>query len=444
MKSLVVILSFTLFTADVSVSQTGENWITKAAVDRLVKYVRIDTQSKEDVEQVPSTEKQFDLARLLLDELKGLGLENASLDEAHCYVYASLPSNLDSEWAKNATAIGFIAHMDVSPSVAAAGVNPVIHKNYRGGDIVLPNDTTQIISVTGNPNLLNSIEDDIITTDGTTLLGADDKAGIAEIMTALEYLLRHPELKHGAIKVAFTPDEEVGNGPRYFDIERFGAKFAYTVDGGEAGELNDETFNARTAVVIFRGKNTHPGYAKGIMVNSLYAASYFVSLFPDDMKPETTEGGQGYLHPYDFAGNEEQSRLKVLVRDFVKDGITGKTNMLEGMKDKTMREFPGVKVSIEFHDTYSNMKSVLDLHPEIVELAEAAMVEAGVKPLRLPVRGGTDGAQLTFIGLPTANIFAGEENPHGKLEWIPAGSMTKAVMTIVNISCMWAGKGAGN
>ncbi len=441
MKTFLVLLS-TLFLAEVSWGQLQGNWVKQAAVDRLIKYVKIDTQSKEDVEEVPSTRKQFDLARILLRELQQLGLADARLDEQHCYVYATLPSNLPAGKTEKVPVIGFIAHVDASSSVSDANVNPIIHKNYQGGDIVLPNDTTRVITVGKDPNLLKSIGDDIITTDGTTLLAADDKAGIAEIMTAVEYMLKHPEIKHGTIKIAFTPDEEVGHGPRYFDIKGWGAKYAYTIDGGQLGELSDETFNAQTAVVTFHGKNTHPGYAKGIMVNSLYAAAHFISLFPEDMRPETTEGRQGYLHPYDLTGNEERTRLKVLIRDFDIGGMEEKGKILGDMKEQTLKEFPGVNIDLVITDTYRNMNSVLSKYPDVVAFAEEAMECAGVKPVRLPVRGGTDGSQLTFMGMPTANIFAGESNPHGKLEWIPAMSMVKSVETIVNISKIWAEKGA--
>ncbi len=441
MKALFVLLSL-LLTAATTMGQVDENWIKQAAVERLMKYVRIDTQSKEDEGQVPSTQKQFDLARVLLKELQELGLPDARLDEEHCYVYATLPSNLSAEETARIPVIGLIAHVDASPSVSDAGVNPILHRNYQGGDIVLPNDTTQVITVNRNPNLLNNIGGDLITTDGTTLLAADDKAGIAEIMTAIEYMLKHPEVKHGTLKIAFTPDEEVGHGPKYFDIKGFGAKYAYTVDGGQRGEFSDETFNAQVAVVTFNGKNTHPGYAKGILVNSLYAASHFISLFPEDMKPETTEGRQGYLHPYDLTGNEEKTRLKILIRDFDTSGMKEKGKILEDMKRQTLKEFPRVRIDLVITDTYRNMNSVLSEYPDIVNFAEEAMEKAGVKPIKLPVRGGTDGSQLTFMGMPTANIFAGEENPHGKLEWIPALSMVKSVETIMNISTIWAEKGA--
>ena len=441
MKTLLILLATFLF-AGISVGQVDENWIKQAVVDRLLKYVRIDTQSKEDVREVPSTRKQFALARILLKELQELGFRDARFDEEHCYVYATLPSNLSDEETEKIPAIGFIAHVDASPSVTDSDVNPVVHRDYRGGDIILPNDTNQALTVEKNANLLKSIGDDIITTDGTTLLAADDKAGIAEIMTAAEYLLKHPEIKHGTIKIAFTPDEEVGHGPKYFDIKGWGAKYAYTVDGGQRGELSDETFNAQVAVVTFNGRNTHPGYAKGIMVNSLYAAGHFISLFPEDMRPEATEGRQGYLHPYDLTGTEEQARLKILIRDFDTSGMKAKAKILENMREQTLKDFPRVRIRLVITDMYRNMNSVLSEYPDVVGFAEEAMKEAGIKPVKLPVRGGTDGSQLTFMGMPTANIFAGEENPHGKLEWIPAMSMVKSVETIMNISQIWAEKRA--
>ena len=442
MKTLFMLFSV-LFFAEVSLAQMDENWIKQAAVDRLLRYVKIDTQSKEEVDRVPSTQKQFDLAKILLKELQDIGLKDARLDEEHCYVYATLPSNLPPEQAVRIPVIGFIAHMDASPSVSDANVNPIIHKNYQGGDIVLPNDTTQVITVKNNPNLLNNIGSDIITTDGTTLLAADDKAGIAEIMTAVEYLLKHSEIKHGTIKIAFTPDEEVGNGTKYFDVKGWGAKYAYTIDGGQRGELSDETFNANTAIVTFNGKNTHPGYAKGIMVNSLYAASYFISLFPENMKPETTSGREGYLHPYDLTGNEEQTRLKILIRDFEMSGMEAKAKILENMKEKTLGEFPKVKIDLNITESYRNMNSILSKYSEVTKFAEEAMKQADVRPVNLPIRGGTDGSKLTFMGLPTPNIFAGEENPHGKQEWVSDKSMVKAVETIVNLSNIWAEKDAG-
>jgi tripeptide aminopeptidase len=415
--------------------------IGQAAVNRLIRYAKIDTQSAEESDRVPSTLKQFDLAGILLEELQDFGTDDARLDEEHCYIYATVPSNLPPEQAARIPAVGFIAHMDVSPSVNSADVHPVIHKDYQGGDIGLPGDPSRAITVRDNPHLLDHIGADIITTDGTTLLGADDKAGIAEIMTAVEYWKNHPEIKHGIIRIAFTPDEEVGNGTRFFDVAGFGADLAYTVDGGRTGEISDETFNAKTAVVTFNGRNTHPGYAKNILVNSLYAASYFLSLFPEGMKPETTEDREGYLHPHDFTGREEQSRLKVLLRDFDVSEMESKVRQLEEMTAKTRERFPKVEIRLDVTDSYSNMNTVLSGHPEIVRFAEEAMMRAGVEPVRHPIRGGTDGSRLTFMGLPTPNLFTGMQNPHSRLEWISSKAMEKSVQTIVNLAAIWAEKG---
>jgi tripeptide aminopeptidase len=443
MKSALLVFIFFVYFMQTSFTQGEEEVnIQQAAVDRLIRYAKIDTQSKEDSDRVPSTLKQFDLARVLLKELQELGINDARLDEEHCYIYATIPSNLPRERSARIPAVGFIAHMDVSPSVNGTDVHPVIHAGYQGGDIILSGDASQVISVRDNPHLLDHIGADIITTDGTSLLGADDKAGIAEIMTAAEYWKRHPEIKHGTIKIAFTPDEEVGNGTRFLDVAGFAADLAYTVDGGKTGEISDETFNAKTAIVTFSGKNTHPGYAKNIMINSIYAASYFISLFPEGMKPETTEDRAGFLHPYDFTGQEEQSRLKVLLRDFETPGMESKIRQLEEMTAKTRERFPKVEIHLDVTNSYNNMNTVLSQRPEIVQFAEEAMARAGVTPIRLPIRGGTDGSGLTFMGLPTPNLFAGMQNPHSKLEWISSKAMDKSVQTIVNIASIWAEKGA--
>lgn len=442
MKTTLLVFILFAFFMQISLSRGEEEVnIQQAAVDRLIRYAKIDTQSKEESDRVPSTLKQFDLARVLLKELQELGITDTRLDQDHCYVYATIPSNLPPEWAARIPVVGFIAHLDVSPSVNGTDINPVIHANYQGGDIILPGDASQVISVRDNPHLLDHIGADIITTDGTSLLGADDKAGIAEIMTAVEYWKRHPEIKHATITIAFTPDEEVGNGTRFFDVVGFTADLAYTVDGGRTGEISDETFNAKTAIVTFNGKNTHPGYAKNIMVNSLYAASYFVSLFPEKMKPETTEDREGFLHPYDFTGQEEQSRLKVLIRDFETPGMESKVRQMEEMTAKTRERFPKVDIHLDVTDSYNNMNAVLSQHPEIVKFAEEAMALAGVKPIRHPIRGGTDGSGLTYMGLPTPNLFAGMQNPHSKLEWISSKAMEKSVETIVNLASIWAEKG---
>jgi tripeptide aminopeptidase len=413
--------------------------IKPKVVERLVRYAAIDTQSKEGELRVPSTEKQFALARLLVEELRALGIIDVRLDQEHCYVYATVPATLPPAEAAAAPAIGFIAHLDTSPSVSGTGVRPVVHENYAGGDIALPGDPAQVIRE--NPFLRSQVGADIVTSDGTTLLGADDKAGIAAIMTAVEYWMAHPGERHGTIRVAFTPDEEVGKGTAFFDVRGFGADFAYTVDGGETGEISDETFHAQTAVVTFAGRNTHPGYAKGILVNSLYAAGHFLSLFPEGMKPETTEGREGYLHPHDLGGNEELVRLEVLLRDFEVEGMAAKGEILKEMAARVEGRFPGVTVGLEITDSYRNMKEVLGRHPRVVAMAEEAMRQAGVTPFRHAVRGGTDGARLSFMGLPTPNLFAGVQNPHSKLEWVSSRALVHAVETIVNLARLWSENG---
>ncbi len=411
----------------------------QSVVERFLRYVKIDTQSKEDVDSIPSTQKQFDLARMLVQELQDLGLTDARID-SHCYVYATLPTNLPAPVAAKIPVIGLISHMDTSPAVSGADVNPIFHKNYQGGDIVLPNDKTQIISVEKNPRLNDNIGSDIISADGTTLLGADDKAGCAEIMTALQTLINDHSIKHGTIKIAFTPDEEVGKGADKFDVKGFGAQYAYTIDGGMTGEISNETWNADAATITFQGKSTHPGTAKGIMNNSLYALAHFVSLFPDDIKPETTEKRVGFLHPYTGSLEVEESKIKVLLRDFDLNGLEKQRKILNDMREKTLVKFPNVKITIDIKESYRNMRFELDKVPFVTEYAVEACKRAGVKTELKPVRGGTDGSRLTYMGLPCPNIFTGGENYHGKLEWIPVQGMDKAVQTILNLVQIWVEK----
>lgn len=403
-------------------------------LERFLRYVRIDTQSQEDVEEVPSTAKQFDLANLLLDELKALGLADARVDK-HCYVYATLPSNLPIDFPNKVPAVGFIAHLDTSPSVSGNNVNPLVHE-YRGGDIVLPGGT--VIAEAESPELKRFRGGTIVTADGTTLLGADDKAGIAVIMEVLERLCTDHGIQHGEVKIAFTPDEEVGRGSEFFDIEGWGARYAYTVDGEKLGELNVETFNAAQAVVTFHGKNTHPGYAKGIMINSQYALADFILALPRDARPETTDGRQGYLHPYVIEGNEEKSQVKVLLRDFDIQGISEKQRTIEEIKERVLAAWPGLKIDITVKERYRNMIEVLRQFPKVADLASRAMKAAGIEPLYLPIRGGTDGAGLSFRGLPAPNIFMGCNNPHGKLEWVALEGMEKSVQTVINLIGLWA------
>lgn len=412
---------------------------SESVLDRFLRYVKIDTQSQEDQNKVPSTEKQLVLANLLAKELEELGAENVRVSEFGI-VYAMVAGNLPDN--SKVPVIGFIAHMDTSPGVSGANVQAIIHKNYRGGDITLPKDPTQVIKVSENPDLKNLIGDDIITADGTTLLGSDDKAGIAEIMTMVDILRRNPQIKHGSIAIAFTPDEEVGGGIAKFDIKAFGAQFAYTVDGEELGEISNETWSARTATVRFQGKNTHPGTAKGIMVNSAYAAADFLSRFPATrILPETTADRVGFVHPYTGALDVEESRVKILLRDFELSGLNAKEQMIRRMARLTGLRFPRVKITVEVEENYKNMKEVLKNYPQLTEYAMEATRRAGLKPHIRAIRGGTDGAQLTFLGLPTPNLFTGGHNFHGKLEFNSRRGLEKSTETLVHLVQVFAEKG---
>lgn len=407
----------------------------ETALNRFLRYVRIDTQSQEDQTTVPSTRKQFNLANLLAKELKEIGAENVRVSE-NAIVYAVLSGNLADN--SKVPIIGFISHMDTSPAVTGAGVNPIIHKNYQGGDIVLPRDPTQVITVEKNPVLKELIGDDIVTADGTTLLGSDDKAGVAEIMTMLDTLRQNPQVKHGTIAVAFTPDEEVGGGIDKFDIRAFGAQFAYTVDGESLGEISDETWSARTAIVTFKGKSTHPGTAKGIMVNSMYALADYLSRLPKDMLPETTEGRTGFVHPYAGSIDVEESSLKILLRDFETGPLDAKDKLLRQFVTETQAKFPQVKITIDVKENYKNMKEVLSKYPKLTENAMEAARRAGLKPYLKPIRGGTDGSDLTFSGLPTPNLFTGGQNFHGKLEFNSRRGLEKSTETLVKLVELFA------
>lgn len=409
----------------------------ETAMERFLRYVKIDTQSAEDQTTVPSTKKQCDLANLLVKELNELGAQNVRVSE-FCIVYATVPGNLPDN--TKAPVIGLIAHMDTSPAVSGANVNPIIHKNYQGGDIVLPNDKTQVISVAKNPILKTMIGDDIITADGTTLLGSDDKSGVAEIMTMIDTLRQNPEIKHGTIAIAFTPDEEVGGGIEKFDVKGFGAQFAYTVDGEELGEISNETWSARTATVTFKGKSTHPGTAKGIMVNAMYAMADYLSRFPPNMLPETTAGRVGFVHPYAGVADVEESSLKILLRDFDLTGLDDKEKQLREMVRLTQQKFPEVKIAIEVKEDYKNMKEVLKNYPKLTENAMEAARRAGLTPKIKPVRGGTDGARLTFNGLPCPNLFTGGQNFHGKLEFNSRRGLEKSTETLLNLVQIFAEK----
>jgi len=404
-------------------------------VERFLKYVKYDTQSDDESKSFPSTEKQKILSKDLADELKKMRIEDAHMDE-YGYVMATLPSNT----TKNVPPIGFISHVDTSPAVSGKDVNPVINKNYGGGDIKLKNGS-QVIKADENPDLAGMIGYDIITTDGTTLLGADNKAGVAEIMDAVNYLLTHPEIKHGPIKICFTPDEEVGRGTEQFNVKKFGAKYAYTVDGQTRGEVESETFSADGVTIKFHGKNIHPGYAKGKMINAVkIAASFLESLPKDRLSPETTEKREGYVHCTSINGNEELATLKFIIRDFQTPKLKEYEDFLKELAEKTVEKFPGAKFDFEVTEQYRNMKEILDQHPMVVDYAVEAMKRLDIKPIMHPIRGGTDGARLSFMGLPTPNIFAGEHSFHSKLEWVAIQDMEMAVRVIVEICKVWEEK----
>jgi tripeptide aminopeptidase len=401
--------------------------------ERFLRYVVIDTQSDPSSPTCPSTEKQKNLGRMLATELKALGLADAHLDE-HGYVYATIPANTD----KKVPVICFCSHMDTSPDCTGANVKPQIVKNFRGGDIVLPGDSSQVIRLAEHPELANQIGNDIITTDGTTLLGADNKAGLAEIMDAAEFLVRNPQIKHGAIKILFTPDEEIGRGVDKADLKKLGADFAYTMDGESAGTIEDETFSADGATITIQGVSAHPGFAKGRMEHAIKIAAAIVGRLPKETcSPETTEGREGFLHPTGIEGALESARIDLIVRDFTEQGLKQKEALLESVVHDVMKNYPRSTYRIEVKPQYRNMKEVIDRHPEIVEYAVEAVRRAGLKPVKASIRGGTDGSRLSFMGLPCPNIFAGEHAFHSRLEWVSRQDMEKAAETIVHLAMIW-------
>jgi tripeptide aminopeptidase len=411
----------------------------ESAMDRFLRYVKIDTQSAEDAGKFPSTDKQLVLARLLEKELNALGVQNVRV-ASNGIVYGMVPGNLADN--SKVPTIGFIAHMDTSPAVSGVNVNPIIHKNYQGGDIVLPGDKTQVITVAQNPDLKNLIGDDIITADGTTLLGSDDKSGIAELMTMIDTLKQNPELKHGNIAIAFTPDEEVGGPMGEFEIEKWGAKFAYTVDGEQLGDISNETWSARAGTVTFQGRNTHPGTAKGIMINSAYAAGDFLSRFSAMIpnRPETTEGREGYIHASTATISEETSTVKLLFRNFDINGLAAQEVEVKKVIADTQKKYPNVKIEFSSEESYLNMKEVLKDYPQLTDYAIEAAKRAGVPSELRPIRGGTDGSRLTARGLPTPNLFTGGHNFHGKLEFNSRKGLEKSTETLVHLVQIWAEK----
>ena len=402
----------------------------ESVLARFLRYVAIDSRSAEDVDTVPSTPAQWDIARLLVSELRDLGAQDIRLSDT-CIVYAIIPANVDDP--DTIAVIGLIAHMDTAPAVSGANVKAIIHADYQGGDIVLPADPTQVITVAANPVLLDMVGDDIITADGTTLLGSDDKAGIAAILTMIDTLRENPDIRHGTIAVAFTPDEEPGSGIDTFDIDGFGAAFAYTVDGDGLGIIYDETWHARTATITFSGRNTHPGTAKGLLVNSVFALADFVSRLPTDMLPETTEGREGFVHPSRGSIEVERSTLVLGLRAFETTGLDAQERLLRDIAAQTKDRYPDVGIEISVEDLYWNIKDVLKDQPQLIDDAIEATKRAGLTPVVRPIRGGTDGAQLTFRGLPTPDLFTGGYNFHGKLEFNSRRGLEKTTEMLVNL-----------
>lgn len=397
-------------------------------IERLVRYAKIDTQSNEDSPTCPSTPGQLELANMLVDELKSIGMSDVTIDK-NGYVMATLPANTD----KDVPTIGFLAHVDTATDFTGAGVNPQIVESYDGNDLVLNESLSVILSPKDYPNLKNYIGHTLMTTDGTTLLGADNKAGIAEIMTALVYLIEHPELKHGKVRVAFTPDEEIGRGPHKFDVEAFGAKYAYTMDGGPLGQLQYESFSAAYAKVTFKGNNIHPGTAKGKMVNSGKMAMEFNRKLPADEAPEYTEGYEGFYHLLSINGDVEQTTLSYIIRDFDRDNFNHRKETIVTIVEELREKYGQDKVVLDMNDQYYNMREKIEPVMEIVDIAHEAMTNLNIKPVIEPVRGGTDGSQLSYMGLPTPNIFTGGENYHGKFEYISVDNMEKATKVMVEI-----------
>lgn len=404
------------------------------AAERFLRYVQIDTQSDPQSYSHPTTEKQKDLSRLLAEELQEMGIADAHMDEWG-YVYATIPSNIE----KKVPVICFCAHVDTAPDCSGTHVKPILHKDYKGQDILLPDDTSQVLRMSEYPYLQSQIGNDIITASGATLLGSDDKAGVAEIMDMAHFLMRNDDVKHGEIKILFTPDEEVGKGTGKVDLQKLGADFGYTLDGGDAGSLEDETFSADGVQVIIHGVIAHPGYAKDKMINAMKIAGEILAALPKDrLSPESTDGRRGFIHPVRVEGIAEKCTIDFIIRDFETEGLAKKEDYLRTQIEERMRTYP--KASFEFHvaEQYRNMKEILDLHPQVVEYAKEAIGRAGLTLKMESIRGGTDGSRLSFMGLPCPNLFAGEQAIHSKLEFISVQDMNKAVQTIVHLAMIWA------
>jgi tripeptide aminopeptidase len=412
--------------------------MAETVLDRFLRYVQYDTRSDDGSSTVPSTPGQFVFQRDLVAELRAIGLEDAAVDE-HGYVMATIPATTK----KAVPAIGFIAHVDTSPEMPAAGVKPIVHAQYDGRDLVLPDDPTVVLRLTDSPALADQMGHDVVTASGTTLLGADDKAGVAEIVTAADYLMSHQDLLHGVVRVAFTPDEEIGRGANHFDVERFGCACAYTLDGGSRGELEFESFSADLMTVTFHGFNTHPGYAKGKMINAIKVAADFVHRLPHDrLSPETTDGHDGFVHPYVQQSGVDRTTVKLIIRDFDTRGLVEKEALVEALARDAAAGFPGARVDVAIDEQYRNMRAVLDRYPDVVAAAQEAIRRCGLPVVTRSIRGGTDGSRLSFMGLPTPNLFAGEHNFHSRLEWVSRQDMERAVDVIVAVCRVWEERAA--
>ncbi|HXS37591.1 MAG TPA: peptidase T [Flavipsychrobacter sp.] len=406
------------------------------AAERFIRYVQIDTQSDPASPTQPSTQKQKDLSRLLVKDLKEIGITDVELDE-HGYVYATIPATSN----KNVPVLCYCSHVDTSPDCSGTGVVPLIHMQYNGQDIVLPDDPTVVISAANHPYLKERIGDDIITASGTTLLGADDKAGVAIIMDLAQYLVQHPEIPHGKIRILFTPDEEVGRGVAAVNMKKLGAQYGYTLDGGERGHLEGETFSADAVIITFNGISAHPGYAKGKMVSAIKAASAFVDKLPkDEWSPETTEEKQGFVHPVHIEGGIEKTIVQFIIRDFDTKQLAHHEQRLKALVDQTLAEYPGVNADFEIKEQYRNMKEILDVLPQVMAYAEEAYIRTGLDVKRMSIRGGTDGSRLSFMGLPCPNIFTGEMGIHSKQEYVSVQDMEAAVEVLVHLAKIWEEK----
>jgi tripeptide aminopeptidase len=404
--------------------------------ERFLRYVTIDTQSDPNSDTCPSTAKQKNLGLLLVTELLDMGLHDAHMDE-HGYVYTTLPGNSNKS---NIPVICFCSHMDTAPDCSGTGVKPIIHKNYQGHDIVLPDDPTQIIRLSDHPELGHQLGNDVITASGTTLLGADNKAGVAEIMDACYQLINHPEIKHGDIRILFTPDEEIGRGVDKADLKELGAYAGYTMDGESAGNMENETFSADGAKLIINGISSHPGFAKGKMQSAIKIAGQIVAALPYDLSPEGTENKEGFVHPVSINGHVETAEVDFIIRDFDDQKLKQHADVIRTIADEVLKKFPGCSYELKIHEQYRNMKKVLDQHPQIVEYGMEAIRRAGLDARLCSIRGGTDGSRLSFMGLPCPNIFAGEHAFHSKHEWVSVQDMQKAVETILHLSMIWEEK----